>query len=72
MNPSFQYKTLEKRVTDVNDYCERLFTILDKYSGRTSVDVYRYLRPYMFDLLCSKLIDLRIGIKYTIIVSEKC
>nr|DAB41771.1 TPA_inf: cytochrome P450 CYP405A13 [Papilio machaon] len=55
MNPSFQYKTLEKRVSDVNNYCENLFNIFDKYSGRASVDVYRYLRPYMFDLLCNSL-----------------
>nr|DAB41770.1 TPA_inf: cytochrome P450 CYP405A13 [Papilio glaucus] len=55
MHPSFQYNTLEKRVSDVNNYCENLFNNFDKYSGKASVDVYRYLRPYMFDLLCNSL-----------------
>ncbi|XP_068628211.1 cytochrome P450 4d2-like [Battus philenor] len=55
MNPSFQYKTLEKRVADVNNYCENLFNILDSHAGMKSVELYRYLRPYMFDLLCDSL-----------------
>lgn len=47
------YKTLEMRVENVNAYCDHLFEILDMKAEVGDVDFYRYLRPYMFFLLCS-------------------
>nr|XP_032512374.1 cytochrome P450 4d2-like [Danaus plexippus plexippus]DAB41764.1 TPA_inf: cytochrome P450 CYP405A7 [Danaus plexippus] len=55
MTPSFHFKTLEKRVMDINNHCDNLFNILDVFQGRSSVNLYTYLRPYMFDILCSTL-----------------
>lgn len=55
MAPSFHFKTLEKRVEHVNKYCDRLFKLLDNQDNAV-VDMYRYLRPYMFDIMCSKYI----------------
>ncbi|XP_047523115.1 probable cytochrome P450 4d20 [Pieris napi] len=54
MAPSFHFKTQEKRVEHVNKYCDSLFKVLDDHDG-TVVDMYRYLRPYMFDILCNSL-----------------
>ncbi|CAK1551852.1 unnamed protein product [Leptosia nina] len=54
MAPSFQFKTLEKRVEHVNKYCDRLFELFDDQDNNV-VDMYRYLRPFMFDILCNSL-----------------
>nr|DAB41819.1 TPA_inf: cytochrome P450 CYP405A23 [Calephelis virginiensis] len=55
MTPSFHFNTLEKRVDDVNSYCTQLFKHLDQFEGDKPVDIYKYLRPYMFDILCHSL-----------------
>nr|AXB26406.1 CYP405A12 [Nymphalis c-album] len=55
MAPSFNFNTLEGRVDDVNKYCDRLFEIFDTYDGKGHVELYRYLRPFMYDILCMSL-----------------
>ncbi|OWR48155.1 cytochrome P450 CYP405A2, partial [Danaus plexippus plexippus] len=55
MTPSFHFKTLEKRVEDVNKHCDRLFKILDTFNDKSTINLYTYLRPYMLDILCSTL-----------------
>ncbi|CAH2265744.1 probable cytochrome P450 4d20 [Pararge aegeria] len=55
MAPSFNFKNTEKWLEDVNKSCDRLFNILDTYDSEGPEDVYRYLRPYFFDLLCGTL-----------------
>nr|DAB41769.1 TPA_inf: cytochrome P450 CYP405A17 [Phoebis sennae] len=62
MAPSFHFKTLEKRVEHVNKYCDRLFELLDDQTDGV-VDMYRYLRPYMFDILCSSVM----GVDYNLL-----
>ncbi|XP_038213694.1 cytochrome P450 4d2-like [Zerene cesonia] len=64
MAPSFHFKTLEKRVEHVNKHCDRLFELLDDQTARGGdVDMYRYLRPYMFDILCSSVM----GVDYNLL-----
>nr|DAB41768.1 TPA_inf: cytochrome P450 CYP405A14 [Calycopis cecrops] len=58
MTPSFHFNTLEKRVDDVNKYCVQLFNQLDNFEGR-EVEIYKYLRPYMFDILCDSLMGVK-------------
>lgn len=54
MTTSFHFKTLEQKINDVNKHCELLFEIFDSYQGKETMDLYRYLRPYMFDVVCGK------------------
>ncbi|XP_050672682.1 cytochrome P450 4d2-like [Leptidea sinapis] len=63
MAPSFSYKTLEKRIEHVNKYCGRLFEILDNHRDDDDIDMYKYLRPYMFDILCHSLM----GVDYNLL-----
>ncbi|CAH2062828.1 unnamed protein product, partial [Iphiclides podalirius] len=62
MTPSFQYRTLEKRVQNSNAYCKHLFSILDEKLEVGDIDLYRYLRPYMFDLLCNSLMGVNFNL----------
>ncbi|CAG5055912.1 unnamed protein product [Parnassius apollo] len=62
MSPSFSYKTLANRIDVVNIYCERLFDIFDDYVDKGSVDMYRYLRPFMFDILCNSLMGVNLNL----------
>ncbi|XP_072942107.1 probable cytochrome P450 4e1 [Epargyreus clarus] len=63
MAPSFQFNTLERRVADVNMFCDRLFNVLDNSVNKGPIDMYRYLRPFMFDLLCNTLM----GVDYNLL-----
>ncbi|CAK1578438.1 unnamed protein product [Parnassius mnemosyne] len=62
LSPGFLYKTLEKRIDIVNVYCERLFNIFDDYVDKGSIDMYRYLRPFMFDILCNSLMGVNLNL----------
>nr|DAB41806.1 TPA_inf: cytochrome P450 CYP405A1 [Epiphyas postvittana] len=55
MTPSFHFKTLEARVETVNSRMGALNQVLDQYVDKAPVDLYRYLRPFMFDILCNTL-----------------
>ncbi|XP_050342226.1 cytochrome P450 4c3-like [Nymphalis io] len=55
MASSFHFNTLEGKVDDVNKYCDRLFEIFDTYDGKGHVELYRYVRPFMYDILCTSL-----------------
>ncbi|XP_047989788.1 cytochrome P450 4d2-like isoform X2 [Leguminivora glycinivorella] len=55
MTPSFHFKTLEARVDAVNSRTDALNQVLDQYVDKAPVDIYRYLRPFMFDILCNTL-----------------
>ncbi|XP_041973209.1 cytochrome P450 4d2-like [Aricia agestis] len=55
MTPSFHFNTLEKRVDDVNTHCVDLFRHLDEFVGKDDVEIYKYLKPYMFDILSESL-----------------
>ncbi|CAH4033374.1 unnamed protein product [Pieris brassicae] len=52
MTPSFHFKTLEKRIEAVNKHCDRLFELWD---NQNRVDAYKYLKPFMLDIVCSSL-----------------
>ncbi|XP_050672671.1 probable cytochrome P450 4d20 isoform X2 [Leptidea sinapis] len=61
MSPSFSYKTLEKRLDFVNNYSEHLFKLFDK--EQEHVDMYKYLAPYMFDVICNSFM----GVDYNLL-----
>nr|DAB41814.1 TPA_inf: cytochrome P450 CYP405A16 [Melitaea cinxia] len=58
MTTSFHFKTLEQKINDVNKHCELLFEIFDSYQGKETMDLYRYLRPYMFDVVCASFMGI--------------
>ncbi|XP_046978597.1 cytochrome P450 4c3-like [Vanessa cardui] len=55
MAPCFNFNTLEAKIDDVNKYCDRLFEVFDTYDENSHVELYRYLRPFMYDILCTSL-----------------
>nr|DAB41767.1 TPA_inf: cytochrome P450 CYP405A15 [Melitaea cinxia] len=58
MSTSFHFNTLEGKIEVVNKHCDPLFEIFDSYQGKRTVDLYRYLRPYMYDILCASLMGI--------------
>ncbi|CAG5055918.1 unnamed protein product [Parnassius apollo] len=62
LSPSFLYKTLENRIDVINVNTERLFNIFDDYVDKGSIDMYRYLRPFMFDILCDSLMGVNLNL----------
>nr|DAB41817.1 TPA_inf: cytochrome P450 CYP405A9 [Depressaria pastinacella] len=58
MMPSFHFKTQGQRLDVVNRYCKRLVDILGDHGDKGPVDMYRYLRPFMFDILCNTLMGI--------------
>nr|ACZ97406.2 cytochrome P450 CYP405A2 [Zygaena filipendulae] len=49
---SFSFKTLDQRQETINKYCDQLAQIFDRYKDKKDVDLYRYLKPFMLDLMC--------------------
>nr|ACZ97409.2 cytochrome P450 CYP405A3 [Zygaena filipendulae] len=52
MVSSFHYRSLEQKLEALNTNCDRLLNILEERRGRGLVDMYRYLKPYMMDIVC--------------------
>nr|AXB26408.1 CYP405A22 [Yponomeuta padella] len=55
MSPSFHFKTLDQKLTAVNSLGEKLLNSLSCYENKGPVDLYIYVRPFMYDLFCSTL-----------------
>nr|DAB41799.1 TPA_inf: cytochrome P450 CYP405A5 [Heliconius hecale] len=55
MSPSFQFKTLDRTADDFSKHIQSLFEILDSYKGKSPVNIYTYLKPYMLDMLSVNL-----------------
>ncbi|CAH0721659.1 unnamed protein product, partial [Brenthis ino] len=55
ITPCFHFKSLHRTPEDVSDNINQLFDILDTYIDKGPVDMYKYFRPYMLDILSNSL-----------------
>nr|DAB41803.1 TPA_inf: cytochrome P450 CYP405A6 [Heliconius sapho] len=55
MTPSFHFKSLNRAADDVSKHIDSLFEIIDSYEGKSPVNIYTYLKPYMLDMLSVNL-----------------
>ncbi|CAK1551851.1 unnamed protein product [Leptosia nina] len=59
--PSFHFKTLDKNLETFNTNCDHLFKLLDEQNNQV-VDIYRYMKPYMFNVVCNSLMGVELDL----------
>nr|DAB41761.1 TPA_inf: cytochrome P450 CYP405A4 [Heliconius melpomene] len=55
MTPSFHFKALDRAADDFGKHTQTLFELIDSYEGKSPVNIYTYLKPYMLDMLSVNL-----------------
>ena len=60
MTPSFHFKALDRAADDFGKHTQTLFELIDSYEGKSPVNIYTYLKPYMLDMLSGKFCPLTI------------